>query len=275
MADSIFAPQAITEASMAHAYLIEARTDEARERIIRDYARQILCTLGGASAERFDAGACPGFLMPEAEEMTIGPGRELTRALFVRPLESRFKVLVIRNAGELRQEAQNALLKSIEEPPAYAVWLLATNNRAKLLPTIRSRCRVLGFDARPELQSSGIEGLNSMMAWALTGDLLNAFTRRQPFEALKDNRSALLDEMGRYMEQALYFKSTGTWASDCPAAVRASFKAVADRVSVAQCAEAVERIEQMRQLLAVNINATLMLEELILSMGPAPVRDSI
>lgn len=265
----------LAEGHPAHAYLIEAHTEKVRDAAINGYAKHILCRLGQASEARFDAGVCPDLVSVETEKITIDQVRELTKALFVRPLESRYKVLLIRHAGEMRQEAQNALLKSIEEPPEYVVWLLATNNRSKLLPTVRSRCRILSFGGEAERESAGIDGVNRMMGWALTGDMLNVFTRRRLFDELKDNKAALLDEMSRYVLQALHFKSTGTWREDCPHGVRAAFGEISDRVSVAQCAHAAEQIERMRQLLAVNINATLMLEELLLSMGPASMRDAI
>lgn len=50
----------------------------------------------------------------------------------------------------MRLEAQNALLKILEEPPEYAVFLLLTDNPNKMLPTIRSRCTALNLNALPE-----------------------------------------------------------------------------------------------------------------------------
>lgn len=63
----------------------------------------------------------------------------------IRPYESRWKVYIVNDADKLTLQAQNALLKTIEEPPAYAVILLLANNPDALLPTITSRCVLLNL----------------------------------------------------------------------------------------------------------------------------------
>ncbi len=66
--------------------------------------------------------------------------REMRASVYVRPFECESKVYIIRNAHVLKEPAQNALLKILEEPPKYAVFYLLTDSSEKLLPTIRSRC---------------------------------------------------------------------------------------------------------------------------------------
>ena len=61
----------------------------------------------------------------------------------VKPYSSEHKIYIIDEAEKMNQQAQNALLKTIEEPPAYAVFLLLTENAEMLLPTINSRCVML------------------------------------------------------------------------------------------------------------------------------------
>lgn len=58
----------------------------------------------------------------------------------IKPYSSRYKIYIIDEAEKMNQQAQNALLKTIEEPPAYAVILLLTTNADRFLPTILSRC---------------------------------------------------------------------------------------------------------------------------------------
>ena len=60
--------------------------------------------------------------------------------IVIRPYSSKYKVYIIADADLMSVQAQNALLKTIEEPPAYAVIMLLTENAEVLLPTIRSRC---------------------------------------------------------------------------------------------------------------------------------------
>jgi DNA polymerase-3 subunit delta' len=71
-------------------------------------------------------------------------GEVLERSAF-RPFEGRRRVVIIRDADALEPEAQNALLKSLEEPPPGTVFLLTTALPAVLLPTVRSRCMRLAF----------------------------------------------------------------------------------------------------------------------------------
>lgn len=63
----------------------------------------------------------------------------------VRPYSSPYKVYIIPDAEKMNQQAQNALLKTIEEPPEYVVILLLTTNSAAFLPTILSRCVMLNM----------------------------------------------------------------------------------------------------------------------------------
>ncbi|MCD8323830.1 MAG: DNA polymerase III subunit delta [Clostridiales bacterium] len=70
----------------------------------------------------------------------------------VKPYSSRYKVYIIDEAETMTVQAQNALLKTLEEPPAYAVILLLTTNADAFLPTIRSRCVRLGLKAAKDEQ---------------------------------------------------------------------------------------------------------------------------
>jgi len=61
----------------------------------------------------------------------------------IRPYSSKYKIYIVPHADKMSVQAQNALLKTIEEPPEYAVIILLTENAEILLPTIRSRCVIL------------------------------------------------------------------------------------------------------------------------------------
>ena len=68
---------------------------------------------------------------------------QVVETVEIRPYQSPYKVYIIPQADLMNEQAQNAILKSIEEPPEYVVFLLLTDNAEKLLPTIRSRCIML------------------------------------------------------------------------------------------------------------------------------------
>ena len=72
---------------------------------------------------------------------------QINHDIEIKPYSSKYKVYIVDEAEKMNQQAQNALLKTIEEPPAYAVILLLTTNADAFLPTIRSRCVML--DVKP------------------------------------------------------------------------------------------------------------------------------
>lgn len=71
--------------------------------------------------------------------------KQLIDDVAIRPYESRYKIYIVNDAQKMTLQAQNALLKTIEEPPAYAVILLLADNPDSLLPTISSRCVTLNL----------------------------------------------------------------------------------------------------------------------------------
>ena len=66
--------------------------------------------------------------------------RQINDTIMIRPYSSYYKIYIVDEAEKMTQQAQNALLKTIEEPPSYAVILLLTTNQEAFLPTILSRC---------------------------------------------------------------------------------------------------------------------------------------
>ena len=83
--------------------------------------------------------------------MKIGQIRELQKQIIYEPLESSRKVYILTDAERMNAEAENCLLKTLEEPPASSVLILLTSNIEALLPTTRSRCQILQFYAmQPE-----------------------------------------------------------------------------------------------------------------------------
>lgn len=96
--------------------------------------------------------------------MTIETVRELTATSGLRPMESRWRVVIIEDAETLQETAQEALLKTLEDPPGFMVLVLLTNDAEVLLPTVQSRCqqidlRLVGRPAMVEsLVDAGVSG---------------------------------------------------------------------------------------------------------------------
>lgn len=98
--------------------------------------------------------------------------RESARFLGSSPYAGRKKVLIIRDAHRLTETAQNMLLKTLEEPPSYAVIILVTHDLERILPTILSRCQQVRF---------GLVGKDEMAAASRSHDALSDFNERNRF----------------------------------------------------------------------------------------------
>lgn len=94
----------------------------------------------------------PDFYLIEPDEkgtIKIDPLRNLKKNLMKAPLEAPLKVVLIDSAGDMTPQAANSLLKVLEEPPPLTLFILITQALYGILPTIRSRCRLLFFSSPP------------------------------------------------------------------------------------------------------------------------------
>lgn len=115
---------------------------------VRDGALPIDACGRCSPCRRIAKGSHPDFLLLEPGEsgnIKIDPVREALEATAYLPFEARVRVVVIDDAEQVLPEAQNALLKSLEEPPRATVFVLVTSQPETLLPTIRSRCSRVRF----------------------------------------------------------------------------------------------------------------------------------
>ena len=91
--------------------------------------------------------------VPESKTVIgVGEVREAIHQLQYSPFEGNFRVLIMENAERLTDEAQNALLKTLEEPPSRAVLVLVTPLFGALIPTVASRCRAVRFQILSEVE---------------------------------------------------------------------------------------------------------------------------
>lgn len=89
-------------------------------------------------------------ISPEKRDIRIDTIRSIERFIRFSPLEAPYKVILMERAEKMNPEAGNALLKSLEEPPTYAFFILLTENPKHLLPTIISRSQIVRFHPLPK-----------------------------------------------------------------------------------------------------------------------------
>jgi DNA polymerase-3 subunit delta' len=136
-------------------------------------------------------------------ELVVDQVRGLLKVIESRPFEARARAVIVDDAHALNEQAANALLKSLEEPPPTSYVLLVTAAPQGLLPTIRSRCQVLRFGPLPaavlEERLRSVEGLSAdeaRLRAALCAGSLGAALAFES-EAFREKRSELLDLLER------------------------------------------------------------------------------
>lgn len=145
---------ALQMGKISHAYILNGETGSGRHMLADAFAKALLCENKDStdacdickSCIQAESGNHPDirYITHEKSSISVDDIREqLNNDILIKPYNSNHKVYIISNANKMTEQAQNALLKTIEEPPAYAVILLLTDNVHALLPTIQSRCVVL------------------------------------------------------------------------------------------------------------------------------------
>ena len=145
---------------IAGAYLFVGPTGVGKETVARYFAQLIFCEQEAQplivcgeclACRKVDSGNHPDlqFIRPEGSLLKIGQIRELQKQIIYEPLEASRKVYILTDVERMNAEAENCLLKTLEEPPASSVLILLTSNLRTLLPTTRSRCQILQFHLMP------------------------------------------------------------------------------------------------------------------------------
>ena len=168
---------ALDAGKTSHCYLISGPTGSGRHTLARLLAAAMECTaphppcLTCRACRKVLSGNHPDVITvdePEKKQVPVDRIRQARTDIFIRPNEGMRKIFLIPRADDMNESAQNALLKILEEPPDYGVFLLLAATPEKLLPTIRSRCSELR--------------LTPLDAGLLQGELARRFPRRRPEE---------------------------------------------------------------------------------------------
>lgn len=134
---------------MTHAWLFTGPPGSGRSNAALAFAAGLQCEQGGCgscqSCHNIAVGSHPDVRVTRTEKLSIGVDdvRELVRSAALAPVGRRYQVMVVEDADRLTDHAANALLKAIEEPTERTVWLLCAPTVEDVLPTIRSRTRLV------------------------------------------------------------------------------------------------------------------------------------
>ena len=176
---------------ISHFYLISGPKGSGKHTLARLLAAAVLCPEKNkpcgtcAHCRKALGGNHPDFITvedPEHKNVAVKIVRQYREDVYIRPNEADHKVYLF--PQDLGLEGQNALLKILEEPPEYGVFILLTDNPEKLLPTVRSRCTELKLNALPE-------------------PLLRRQLRQEFPQVSDEDLAYALDRSGGYLGQAL------------------------------------------------------------------------
>lgn len=148
----------IRDGKISHFYLISGPAGSGKHTLARLIAAAVLCSTHGpclscSVCRKVMAGTHPDVIIaddPEKKTVSVSLVREIREEIYIRPNEADRKIYIFPRGQDMTIEAQNALLKVLEEPPAYGVFLLLTDNPERLLPTVRSRCTELTLQPLPD-----------------------------------------------------------------------------------------------------------------------------
>ena len=143
--------KAIENNKISHAYILTGEAGIGRKSFANAFSMALLCEKGGKepcmvchSCKQVLSGNHPDLIYVKHEKPnSIGVDdirEQINDTIMIRPYSSYYKIYIVDEAEKMTVQAQNALLKTIEEPPSYAVIILITTNQEAFLPTILSRC---------------------------------------------------------------------------------------------------------------------------------------
>ncbi len=146
----------IEQNRVSHAYILCGEANSGRRSLAFSFAKTLQCESGGLDP----CNACPACIKADSHNhpdiiyvhhekpnlISVDEIRsQVVDTMDIRPYSGKYKVYIVEDAQLMNEQAQNALLKTIEEPPAYGVIILITDSQEKMLPTILSRCVTLSL----------------------------------------------------------------------------------------------------------------------------------
>ena len=140
--------------NISHSYLFLGTQGIGKKMIAKEFAKMILCTSEDKycgvckSCIEFDTDNNPDFSIIESDgnSIKIDQIREFQKKVSEKPIISQRKVYIINDSDKMTVEAQNCLLKTLEEPPEFVTIILVGTNENAFLSTIKSRCMILHFE---------------------------------------------------------------------------------------------------------------------------------
>lgn len=207
-----FLQRSIANQRNRHAYLITGPRQIGKMQLALTFAMVLNCTHEDAalrpcmqcrSCRKIDSGNHPDMLFSQADEKTgalrIDAIRDVMRLLALKPFDSRYRVAIFDDFDRAAFRAQDALLKTLEEPAAHAVLFLLAESTENLMPTITSRCQMIPLrpvsnqTVQEILMMKGVEEEDASLLARLSGGRIGWALQALEDEEIMQNREEILD----------------------------------------------------------------------------------
>lgn len=306
---------AIKKDRVGHAYVLTGAKGMGKRTVAGIFAAMLMCQMPGEygpcgqcpSCMMYANGSNPDFHILGNDETSIGVDeiRKLQSDIIIRPLYSGRKVYLISNAENMTVQAQNCLLKILEEPPGYGVIILTASNYNALMETIRSRTVRLNFkkNTRDQVKQAirtnlgesrnmdfvaayadGVIGtalelagseefyelrekaIELVLKLAREGKLVNVFQAYEFFEKNKSNIDALLDIMLLTYRDMMVYKNAQKENILINYDKKDIILSNVPRFTMQKLAQNIEEIETARRHIKQNANFQLSIEVMLMKL---------
>lgn len=293
--------KAIENKHISHAYIFQG-SDGLGKKVLAYNLAQTLCCLNQGTEACKECEACVQietqnspdlvFIEPDGNSIKREQIDKLQKDLMVKPFGYK-KVIIIESADMMTIQAQNTFLKTLEEPPAYAVIIMLVTNSYRLLPTILSRSQIISFyplnkqiilehikenykiaNEEAELisnYSSGIIGkaiknceddgfktlrneVTSIMESLIGGELGNIFTSAQFFDKKKEQINDIIEIVHLWLRDLMIIKSTGEHDNIINIDYSGLLYIQSQKLELQNIMEALQAVEIFQEDLKYNVN---------------------
>ena len=282
---------------ISHAYMFEGPSGVGKNTMARELAATLL--------EMENLFNSPDYIeiTPDGNSIKIAQIRKLQSDILVKPYKS-YKIYVIDEAQKMTVEAQNALLKTLEEPPKYAIIILITNNKESLLDTIKSRCEIIKFTPIPlvevadYLTQTGVDKnrasllanfsrgsmqkaielsesedfhimrdeVQKYVETFLTGSMLDIMDIQNSIEKYKDNITNVLDLIVNYFRDIMMVKENVDSSMIINLDRLVFIKNMSTKITYSQLSKIIDIIEETKNKLRSNCNFNISIQVMTLNI---------
>ncbi len=277
--------ESYNKGKLSHAYIIEGSKLSGRDEFVQNIAAALLCEKAVEMRELVPCGKCPSCIKAATKNhpdiihvmhakptvLSVNEIREqVVSDISIKPYYGPYKIYIIYDAQLMNENAQNALLKTIEEPEPYGIIFLLTDNEDSFLQTIRSRCIRLSMDAVPrnDIAESLLDEDGQQVIKALEGVVRSdAFQINKTAKEMEDmDRQQVVRIAGLWVRDMLVYKSTGDRSRLYFAAYEQSIRSMSASMTYEDLNECLEVVDKVKARLSANVKAEAAFENMLLQI---------